>query len=165
MVCRETSAEGQREENPESRTARRLGVEQSSQSHRLGRRFGPSDRLARSDERREIERFGQHPDRIFGPGGHVAKLAPAVIADVMQLRDRNRDLAPAHRERNRGSGIRSSGIAGESGDSKCAQRFQHRASPELRAKAAIAGAPIAAVICQNIAMRAKRPLSFKSIRD
>src|ERR1051325_620287 len=75
MLCRETRAKGQREENPERRTTRRLGVEQASQNHRLGRRFRPSNGLTRSDERREIERFGHHPNRSFALGNHAAKLA------------------------------------------------------------------------------------------
>ena len=62
----ETLMDGQRVHFHNPMEARRLGIEQSGQKYRLGRRFSPPHRLARPDERRKIERFGHHhPNRNF----------------------------------------------------------------------------------------------------
>ena len=51
--------------NAEWRATLRLRVKQAGKEHRLGRRLGPPDCLAGTDQLGEIERFGRYGDRGF----------------------------------------------------------------------------------------------------
>ena len=65
MIGGEIAGEGQGEEHPERRAARRLAVQQPGEEHRLGGGLRPPHRIALTDQPGEIERLGGDCDRCF----------------------------------------------------------------------------------------------------